>query len=238
MNENEHVSELLPALALGILDPDEAARAKAHLQVCSQCQAEMEAYTSISENLVLAVPTYEPPRELKGKILRAVSEKSSPPRSFFSWEKYKTTFSALPAAWLVVGILVLALAASNLLLWRELTMLRSSAQEMRFITIAMEATDAAPLATGMIVINPSGLHGTMVVDGLPYLEPANQYQLWLIRNGMRTSGGAFSVNEQGYASIEIYAHDPLISYPGFGITIEPAGGSEAPTGDRVLAGEL
>jgi Anti-sigma-K factor rskA/Putative zinc-finger len=238
MNENEHVIDHLPAYALGALDPDEETLTREHLKVCELCRSELEAYHSVSEKLVLAAPPYHPPEELREKILQAVSERDRSPRSVFNWEKFKFSFQVSPAAWVIMGILVLALAGSNLLLWREVNVLRSQANKIPFITIGMTGTDVAPLASGMIIINPSGQHGTLVVDGLPYLESTNEYQLWLIRNGLRTSGGTFSVNEQGYASIQIYAHDPLISYPGFGITIEPTGGSIAPTGDRVLGGEL
>jgi anti-sigma factor RsiW len=238
MNEHDHISDLLPAYALNTLDPDEAALAKAHLEKCEFCRSELEGYYSTSENLVLAAPIYQPPEDLRDKIIKAVSRADSSVPSGFNWEKIKVSFQALPAAWVIMGLLVLVLAVSNLFLWRQVNMLRTSADDTYFMTVVLQGTEVAPLASGMIIINPSGQHGTLVVDGLPYLESSSEYQLWLIRNGTRTSGGTFSVNEQGYASIRIYAHDPLVSYPGFGVTIEPTGGSPGPTGDRVLGGEL
>ncbi len=90
----------------------------------------------------------------------------------------------------------------------------------------------------MLVISRDGDHGTLVVDGLSALDPAQQYQLWLIRNGKRTSGGVFSVDQQGYGSLWVKSQAPLISYTSFGITIEPAGGSPGPTGKKVLGGDL
>ena len=238
MKENDHVIDLLPAYALGALDPAETDLTSAHLKVCELCRSELEAYYSISDKLVLAAPAYQPPDELREKILVAASHKKGQDRTVFNWGNWRSSFQAFPAVWAVMGMLVLLLAASNLLLWREVSVLRSSADEVHFITIQMTGTEVAPLASGMIVINPSGQHGTLVVDGLPYLESNSEYQLWLIRDGMRVSGGTFSVNDQGYGSRQIYAHDPLVSYPGFGITIEPTGGSPAPTGDKVLGGEL
>ena len=90
----------------------------------------------------------------------------------------------------------------------------------------------------MLVISSDGEHGTLVVDGLPPLDASQQYQLWLIQDGQRTSGGIFSVDGEGYGSLWITSPKPLISYQAVGITVEPAGGSPAPTGERVLGGEL
>jgi hypothetical protein len=238
MNENEHVIELLPAYSLGALDPAEAASTQAHLERCEFCRSELEAYLGVSEQLHLAAPVYQPPDDLREKIVRSVSEKGYPARSIFNLERLKISFQALPAAWVLMSLLLIALAASNLFLWREINLLRSSVEDIHFMTIAMTGTEAAPLASGLVIINPSGQHGTLVVDGLPPLGSTYEYQLWLIRNGIRASGGTFSVNEQGYASIMIYAHDPLVSFPGFGITIEPSGGSPEPTGEKVLGAEL
>ncbi len=89
-----------------------------------------------------------------------------------------------------------------------------------------------------MVISRDGEHGSLVVDGLPLLDESQQYQLWLIRDGVRTSGGVFSVYDEGYGLLKIDAPDPLISYQAAGITIEPAGGSPGPTGERVLGGDL
>ncbi len=74
-----------------------------------------------------------------------------------------------------------------------------------------------------------------MVDHLPVLDPDElQYQLWLIQDGQRTSGAVFSVNKYGYGSVWVSSPEPLSSYSDFGISIEPAGGSPGPTGDKVL----
>jgi anti-sigma-K factor RskA len=62
--------------------------------------------------------------------------------------------------------------------------------------------------------------------------------LWLIQDGQRTSGGVFSVSDEGYGSLWISSPEPLATYSAFGITIEPAGGSPGPTGDKVLGSPL
>jgi anti-sigma-K factor RskA len=104
--------------------------------------------------------------------------------------------------------------------------------------VAMTGTERAPQATGTLLITADGEYGTLIVDGMPALDPGLGYQLWLIRDGQRASGGVFAVNDEGYGVLEVSSPDPLASYSAFGVTIEPEGGSPGPTGDKVLDGSL
>jgi anti-sigma-K factor RskA len=104
--------------------------------------------------------------------------------------------------------------------------------------VPLSATDAAPQATGFVLISTDGADGALVVDGLPPLGESQQYQLWLIRNGQRTSGAVFSTDENAYGGTRIRAPRSLLEYSAVGISIEPAGGSPQPTGKQVLAGLL
>ena len=103
--------------------------------------------------------------------------------------------------------------------------------------MALSGSEAAPEARGIIYISADGRNGTLVVDGLPTLGEEQQYQLWLIVDGQRDSGAVFSVNLEGYRGQQIEAPRPLRDYGAFGVTIEPAGGSPGPTGQRVLASD-
>jgi anti-sigma-K factor RskA len=134
-------------------------------------------------------------------------------------------------------VVIIVLLISNLYLLNNLRA-HESAELEEFTTMALVATDYSPNSTGMLVISSDGEYGVLVVDELPVLDESQQYQLWLIYDGQRTSGGVFSVNDEGYGSLLIDSEQPLSSYPAFGITIEPAGGSPGPTGDKVLGGEL
>jgi anti-sigma-K factor RskA len=142
-----------------------------------------------------------------------------------------------PAWSLASLVLVLGLAASNLLLWRQVSQLRDQAPKSMMV-VNLTNTGAAPGASGLIVISEDGEHGTLVVDSLPQLGDEKQYQLWLVEKGQRTSGGVFSVSRDGYASLWVRSQLPLGHYDTFGVTVEPHGGSPGPTGDRVLAGML
>ena len=77
-------------------------------------------------------------------------------------------------------------------------------------------------------------YGTLTIHNAPGLDSTHQYQLWLVKDGKRFNGGVFSVNEDGYGVLQISADLPLETYQSFGVTIEPFGGSAAPTGKKVF----
>jgi hypothetical protein len=135
-------------------------------------------------------------------------------------------------------LLVLLLLASNLVLWQRLNSLEVLSGPMGMRAISLQNTDAAPNASGFVIISSDGNEGVLVVDELPALDEQYEYQLWLVRNGSLTSGAVFPVDESGYRGMRIEAPETLLLYSSVLVTIEPAGGSTAPTGDTVLDGSL
>jgi anti-sigma-K factor RskA len=71
---------------------------------------------------------------------------------------------------------------------------------------------------------------------LPELANDQTYQAWLIQpDGSRVSAGGFlPQEEESYTTQPIYSKQDLSTFVGVGVTIEPAGGSEQPTGPRIL----
>jgi len=235
--DHKQVLEQIPAYALGALDPDEVQEIEKHLAGCDSCQVELRAYQEVVDVLPLAAPQYAPPPALRGRLMAQISGQAfeNPPSQPSAWEALAAWFRRWAPAWgLASLVLVVVLAASNLLLWGHLRQLESSE---KFYVINLTGTENSPDGSGLIVISSDGKYGTLVVEELPLLDESQQYQLWLIRDGARTSGGVFSVYGSGYASLHVRTEEPLISYDSFGVTIEPAGGSPGPTGQKVLGGD-
>ncbi len=233
MQDHQEILENIPAYALGALDRDDAEQLTAHIANCSECQAELRLYQRTSEQLGLAAAERPAPAEIKDRLFSQIRTDSAPVNQDKPglWQRW---FAQRPAlAWVSVG-LVLLLALSNLLLWNQVQTLRT----LSFRLVNLSSTDVMPEAVGMIVISGDGKYGTLVASDLTQLPEEQQYQLWLIKNGDRTSGGVFSVSESGYAALKVYSKESLDHYDSFGITIEPYGGSPGPTGDKVLGGEL
>ena len=106
------------------------------------------------------------------------------------------------------------------------------------LTRELTGAGPAPLASARIYLHPNSNTALLATSGLPAAEAGRVYQLWLIRDGKRTSGGTFVPDASGVATLVINAPAPLSEYQQVGITIEPVGGSPGPTGPRVLGGSL
>ena len=233
-----HVLEMLPAYALGSLDAEEKSGVEEHLGECPACQRELEAYQAVAAQLPLAVPLQTPPPRLRQAILDRAGQVSPAGRSAGArpalLQRLGWSLRAPAPAWALVGVALLAviLLGLNLVLLRQVASPPASA----FHLIQLAGTDSAPQASAWVVVSADGRSGTLIAQGLPALPPGQQYQLWLNRNGQRTSGGVFTVDATGYASKWVYTKIPLADFKQFGVTIEPQGGSPAPTGARVLVG--
>jgi anti-sigma factor RsiW len=241
MSADTHVLELLPAYALGSLDEAERRLVSEHLAGCPACMAELAAYQTVAAQLALAVPDAQPSPDLKRRLMaRLPAPQPAPPKQpRLSWWRSLPNFVYRPAwTWGVASsLLILVLLGSNLFLWQRVTRLEAlRSGGMR--AVPLTGTGVVPGAAGFVLIGADGENGAFVVDALPTLEPNHQYQLWLLKNGQRTSGAVFSVDEFGYGGGRIRAPQNLFEYSGCDISIEPKGGSTAPTGEQVLAGPL
>jgi len=241
MLPTNHVVDLIPGYVLDCLNEEEKQQVAEHLSQCVSCQTELDSYRRIVDELHEAVPLAEPPSELKHKILLGVQPKRTPEKANEvkpAWQRFWTKLQSGAPVWAYASFaLVMILAASNLWMLQRVNRLETTSQA-EFNMVKLTGTDKAPNATGLLVMGHDGNMGTLVVDSLPALDETQQYQLWLIKDGQRNSGGVFSVSRDGYGALAINSSQPLKDFPAFGITIEPTGGSPGPTGDKVMGGKL
>lgn len=238
-NENhEHVTEWIPAYALGILDAAELAAVERHLQRCAVCRAELAAHESIVDVLPLAAVETMPAADLKGRLMTRVRQEKRSETAVSSaspwWQPVIDRigeFFARPRWQPALALVTLVVLVGALVVWQQSEL--SSLNQ-----IELTATDVAPEAHGLIEVAQNGYDATLKVAGLPSLTAEQQYQLWLIIDDQRISGAIFSVDADGAATVTVDTQRPLTEYKAFGITIEPAGGSLSPTGERVLGGNI
>ena len=225
--------DLIPAFALDILEPDEAEMIEGHLPSCETCQAELRAYRSVVNMLPLAAPETDPGPMLREQIMsrvRAITEvNQSRSPSWLKRQVERIEQSFVISYWQFAGalLLVAVLIASALMFFQSRTTIQTQ--------YSLAEPSVSTNANGLIVVSDEGQNATLIVENLATLSSDQQYQLWFVEeNGTRKSAGLFSVNEDGYQSLFIYSDQPFDSYVAFGITVEPIGGSEAPTGEPVL----
>ncbi|HSJ52112.1 MAG TPA: anti-sigma factor [Anaerolineae bacterium] len=238
MQDQTHVHDSLPAYALHCLDAEEALRVAEHLARCAECRAALLAYEAVVDRLALGAPDATPPARLKGQIMERIQPPQVAQRAPARREGRPWWQRAAPAWGLAALVLLVALVASNLWWWQRSADAGQRVGPADMQVVAMTGTETAPGASGSLLITADGEYGTLIVDGLPALDPGLGYQLWLIRDGQRVSGGVFDVNDEGYGVLEVSSPEPLSSYTAFGVTVEPESGSPGPTGDKVLDGSV
>lgn len=108
---------------------------------------------------------------------------------------------------------------------------------MEQASLASLNTSEPMSATARILWNPEMERGMLVAMEMPPLDEGEGYQVWLLRAGVPTSVGVFTVDDQGMGMLTLNDMN-LTDYEVAAITTEPMAGSPAPTGAVVIAGEL
>jgi anti-sigma-K factor RskA len=249
-----HVTEWMPGYALGILDEADSEAVSQHLSQCDTCRKEMETWFETTRLLDMAVSQPAPGPDLKSRVLKRVNgasvphsslqnKSASPPgelprKSFLDSLREIFTHPAGLAFGILALLLIPLLGINNYLLWQRVNNLQARLPSGNMQIVKLEGSSIAPRAVGYVMVFKDQNYGSLALTQAPLLDTDHQYQIWLIKDGKRTSGGVFSVNDDGYGNLEVSADRPLDSFQSFGITIEPRGGSPQPTGERVLGGEL
>lgn len=242
--------ENLAAYALGTLDAEEISVLESHLKTCQDCQAELADYKAVTADLLDSIPPQTPPPELRSKLAAQLpSQRTRTPNPLANIFAH---FSLGQIAIAVVMVILLGLNTYSSFQIRDLQRQQTALTE-RLSNDQIALAMLAYPSTQSLAVNPDiqNLAGSMLVDrekriavlvlwNLPSLEAGQTYQAWLIdAEGNRVSGGLFApVDGNRYTTITIRAPVPLGEYEGFGVTVEPSGGSEGPTGPRVLAVDL
>jgi hypothetical protein len=100
-------------------------------------------------------------------------------------------------------------------------------EEARLQTIVASDARRYPNAYGLVVQDPNQL--LLVLHALPPLPPGHVYQAWTLptHSKIMKAEATFVIGANGVAYIRVPAHASNVA--AVGVTIEPAGGSVAPT---------
>jgi anti-sigma-K factor RskA len=235
--DESHVIDDIPAYVLGALDAEKQHQVEVHISACSECRNEMVSYQIVSGNLPFLLPQHDLPTGLRSSILQKASHMENEKPVSIKERVFRWLNPLATPVWGGVSlILILFLGVGNIFFFQQSRLTKDAKSDFQIVPMAGQKSALA--ASGLIVMSGDGNFGTLVVDNLPVLDSTKQYQLWLIKDGKRTSGGVFSVLDTGYGVLVVNSQQPLSLYDTFGVTVEPAGGSTGPTGDKVLGGTI
>lgn len=252
------IAGLLPAAAIGALDPDEARLVADHVATCAACHLELERLGPLTTSLAFTAPSVEPPARLRANILATARAEARPvpaqPAFRFRLPRLWPAFGRLGLAGTALG-LILALGSGVWAhtLWTELEsqrkinqtlaeglqgqddlvqLISSRAELLSYLT----GTESLPRARGRVYASTNHSMALVVVDNLPQLPPDRVYQVWLIQAGEPNSAGTFVIDADGRARWVIHSPEPLSRYQAITITEEPVDGSLRPTTPTLLTG--
>ena len=229
--------DLAPFYVLDALSDDERAAFERHLESCADCRIEIARLDDGVEVLVRSVA--EPaPSAMKAEVMAAIdgevadedASETVPSNVSPLRPRTSTVVASLVAAAAVIAVVLgVGLGASD----PVQDACEQILQAENCSTTEFE-TDVA--ASAVLVYAPDTGRGAFVTDDLEPVADDRTYQLWLIDEGGPASAGVFRPQDDGSAGVLLEGE----VRPGLtlGLTVEPEGGSEAPTGDILLAGEI
>jgi hypothetical protein len=235
------IQAMLPAYALGALEPDERLVVDHHLATCASCRAEVAALAQVVDSLGVAAPRETPPPGLKGRVLAAASDRAAAaPSSAMPDSEAVQAVGTAPPWWAGRMVKVLAAAAIILLIAVVvLSVMLARTMDERDDAIAAEEQFAAYFGPDGRAIAMTSLDGSVyglsrgkgtlltapdepmmvVVGGCPPSSDVRVYRVWTASEGDRTGVGTIEVDDQGNGYMLIEDPEDLGPYDQIGITM-------------------
>ncbi|MGC2486077.1 MAG: anti-sigma factor [Acidimicrobiales bacterium] len=241
--------ELLAPLALDALDGDIRGDVEAHVETCAECQSELDGLREVASALGTSVET--PPEDLWAKIASRLYDAdrsgaaSLPPllsdypasqaRRHRLVRRARVVVSAtLLAAAAAIIALAINLAGDNGQVSNLQSALASSATQQALVTpghriVRLTSANDRVLATFVVLQDGTGY---LVNSKMAPLPTGETYQLWGIVGNKPVSIGVMGSDPDHVAFTLASSPRPTE----FGVTVEPAGGSQTPSSPMVASG--
>ena len=223
------IHELTAAYALDALDAEEAREYEQHLAGCDRCRDELADLSEGTTALAFAVDAPAPPAALRERILeQARSERTNVVPLRPRWTRGAKVATAFAAA----AAVLLAIATGSL--WRSLDSERGARDAADRAVAVLSDPDAQRItlegADGVLV---TGMRGSaLVIRDLDAAPSGKTYEAWVIDGGKPVPAGTFD----GGSDTTVHQLDePVPAGSQVAVTVERAGGVNAPTGKIVLS---
>lgn len=220
---------------LGSLEPDEKDAFEAHLAACDECAAEVQGLRRTTHALAYAVPQRTPPADLRQRVLGSFAQAAAAPPAQPRRRPHASQWWPLAASL----ILVAALGAYAMRLQTRVGDLQSSvavlaAPDLVRIDLAGQAT--APQSSGRALWSRErGM--VFATANLPTAPAGKVYQVWVVTADAPISAGLVAPDPAGGGLTYFYTPPDIPAPTAVAVTLEPAGGVPAPTGEFYLVGK-
>ena len=256
------IEELLPFYALDALTDEERELVEAYLREHPEARQQVEEMRRTVQTLPESVSAVQPSPPTRSALMARVAvdakprvsnpEQAARPQAgrwvnlFQAFGLGAATVAILWAVVLNVQLSYLRQQVSTLnqaLLAQSQTLERINQQLTQqpapeTVTISLKGTDVQPQAQGQLIADPKNNSGVLIISGLDQLEAGKTYQVWLIDASGPKSAGLLSVDAKGQAVLIVTSGETIGSFQSLGISVEPNGGSQQPTGEIVVLSDL
>ena len=238
MSTHDELKANAAGYVLGSLDAVERREFELHLAGCAECAAEVASLRPAIDALATTVPQVSPRAEVRARVLGSVGAGlQARPRQ-----------RAAVGPWLAVAAaIVIAVGAGlyALRVQRQMADLQARFDQERATAAVLSAPDLARIDLQGQAVAPdararalwSRTRGLVfTAANLPPAPAGKAYQVWVVTARMPVSAGLLMTDPSGDGT-QYYNTPPDIAPPvAVAVTLEPAGGVPAPTGEKYLVG--
>jgi anti-sigma-K factor RskA len=264
MNHTHEELALAAPYVLGALDPADRRAFEAHLASCSLCTDEIRSLSRATDALAHAVPQHTPRPELRARVLAAIADTpraggvvvhDRPAIRVRDWLPLAAAILVAAGAGVYAWTLqnrVVTLEARLDDAERRAALADRSLLEARRVSGEAQTALAVLAAPDLTRIDLAGLPPALqararalwsrnrgmvfTVSNLPAAPAGRVYQVWVVTAQAPVSAGLLMPDPSGGATT--FFETPVDIPPplAIAVTLEPAGGVPAPTGDKYLIG--
>lgn len=248
----DDVDEQLELYALNLLDDAEIAEVERHLRDDPAARDRVAVLRGVAATLAYDLEPIAPSADLKFRILDAARADldtdvpaSAPAPAMRAEPSARVTSISEArerrgrsgwAAWAVAAVLALALVGNLGWNLRLRDQLDERTAELAAVSHPVSGTSAAANVHGSVLVVGDDGTALLSLGGLDKPAPGTVFQVWLIAEGAPVPNVTFVPNDQGFASVAVPGN--VESYKLLAITVEPDGGSPAPTTEPIISSDL
>ena len=247
MTGHEQFAEDIALYAVDALDGDARERVEAHLSVCAECRRELRALRGATAMMLMTAPPQNPPGAARNKFLSALGEGTKVKKGWNPWLVH--AFAVL-----VLAMVSAALWRQNVRLHKQLEVARNELQQEQAqnpraaelanvlsdpgsVRVTLAAAGAKPQPQIETILQRKSGRLVLISSNLPAVPSQRAYQLWLLpEQGAPIPSGTFAPRADGRVIAQMPGVAEATRIKGLAITLEPAGGSPAPTSPILFVG--